>query len=225
MLMENSVYAREDELREGFFTAKDGCRIGVCGKLCMREGKVAAMSAISSLCIRIPREIKGCADAISGYAGKNLLLASPPGCGKTTLLRDFIRRVSDGGMNVCVADERREICGCREGIPQLDVGSRTDVMDGCPKAISIPMMIRSCAPDLIAADEIGGHEDAEALREAKRCGVKIVATVHASSVEDMLKRAGIGELLREGIFDYAVMLGGVGRILEIRKFGCGVDKA
>lgn len=110
-------------------------------------------------------------------------------------------------MNVAVADERREIAACREGVPQLDVGSRTDVMDGCPKAEAMPMLVRACAPDLLVADEIGSRADAEAIRDAARCGVRVAATAHAGDLREALLRGQIAPLIRDGVFDWCAVLG------------------
>lgn len=223
-LMENSLYAREEELKEGYFTADGGCRVGVCGKLSILSGSVVEMNAIGSVCIRIPREIKGCAEVLTPYLRESVLVLSAPGLGKTTLLRDFARRASDAGMNVAVADERREICACVDGIPQLDVGSRTDVMDGCPKALAIPMLVRSCAPDLIVVDEIGSGTDAQAILDACRCGVHVAASAHASGIEDAMRRKNIAVLLENNVFERVVVLGKrPGHIAEIRKVSCGVN--
>lgn len=224
MLMENSVYACENELREGYFTAQGGCRIGVCGKMSMVEGRISALAAIGSVCIRIPREKKGCADRLMDISDGSLLILSPPGLGKTTMIRDFARRMSDRGENVAIADERGEIAGCCEGMPSLDVGCRTDVMDGCPKANAIPMLVRACAPDWIVADEIGCGDDADALRDAARCGVRIAATAHAASIDDAFRRKHLCGLLEDGIFAAVVVLGkSPGQILRIKKMNHGVD--
>lgn len=182
-MMEDSLYAREDELRQGYFTMTDGMRVGVCGSAGTLNGSVRAISAVSSICVRIPRQVPGCGEALWRGRAESLLILSPPGLGKTTMARDIIRLASDAGFNVAVADERRELAACREGAPQFDLGCRTDVMDNCPKHIAIPMLLRACAPDIIVADEIGDARDAAALLEARRCGVSVVATAHASSLQ------------------------------------------
>lgn len=219
-LMNHSMYACEHELREGYFTAAGGMRVGVCGKTAMVDGCIRSLSGIGSACIRIPREVRGCGDDLARRMSrdglKSLLVLSPPGMGKTTLLRDIARILSEDGRNVAIADERREIAACLEGSPQLDVGPRTDVLDGCPKAKAIVMLLRSCAPDVIIADEIGSPEDAAALFEAAQCGVAIAASAHAPSLAEALRRTETGALMREGIFDLcAVIGGGRGRIKEI----------
>lgn len=220
LLMDNSIYSRENELKQGYFTTSDGFRVGVCGKMTTGANGIDSLANIGSACIRVPREVVGCSGNIVELARKSgrygILIISPPGLGKTTLMRDYIRTLSDMGMNICLADERREIACCREGVPQLQVGCRTDVLEGCPKSLALNMMIRSCAPDLVAADEIGSPGDAEALLEAARCGVAVAATAHGRSLEDILRRRHIAELVRMGVFDWCIFLGpGRGQILKI----------
>ena len=221
-LMENSLYAWEDELRQGYFTAAGGLRVGVCGHMSPGRESVGNLTSIGSACIRFPREVRGCAAELAEKLSRDrpagALILSPPGLGKTTLLRDLVRILSDAGWNVGLADERREIAACREGVPQLDVGARTDVMDACPKERSIPMLVRSCAPDVIAADEIGSAGDMEAIRDAARAGAAVIATAHATDCEAALRRRNIAPLLREGVFDWVVTLGpDPGRIRSMRK--------
>lgn len=220
ILMDNSIYSRENELKQGYFTTSDGFRVGVCGKVTAGANGIDSLANIGSVCIRIPREIVGCSSDIVEQAHKSerygILIISPPGLGKTTLMRDYIRTLSDRGMNICLADERREIACCREGVPQLQVGCRTDVIEGCPKSLALTMMIRACAPDLVAADEIGSREDAEALLEAARCGVAVAASAHGRSLEDILRRRYIAELVQTGVFDWCIFLGpGRGQIQKI----------
>ena len=207
----DSLYAFEEELKQGYFTVQSGLRVGVCGRIGMRSGAIQSISEVSSLCIRIPREVKGCGDALAKllFSGgpSSALILSPPGMGKTTLLRELIRIASNSGWNVAVADERRELAACWEGVPQMDVGPRTDVMDGCPKALALPLLIRACAPQLLAADEIGDAADAKALLDARRCGAAVLATAHAAGLKDALRRESLAAVLREGVFDRMVLLG------------------
>ena len=207
----DSLYAFEEELKQGYFTAQGGLRVGVCGRISVRSGAIQSVSEVSSLCIRIPREIRGCGAALAKLLfGKGLtsaLILSPPGMGKTTLLRDLIRIASESGWNVAVADERRELAACWEGVPQMDVGPRTDVMDGCPKAVALPLLIRACAPQLLAADEIGDAADASALLDARRCGAAVLATAHADGFADAKRRESLMAMLRECVFDRMVLLG------------------
>lgn len=215
----DSLYACEDELRQGYFTMAGGFRVGVCGRLNAGEEGLRSMTNAGSLCIRIPREIPGCAEPLYDKdRPPGLLLLSPPGMGKTTLIRDYARLLSDGGRNVAISDERREIAACAEGVPSFDVGSRTDVMDGCPKATAIPLLLRACAPDVIAADEIGGPGDEMAILDAVRCGVFVAATAHASGFDEAHKR--FSALFDAGVFPRVALLGGSpGRIIEIRDYG------
>lgn len=229
LLMDYSIYAREDELGRGFFTMADGCRVGVSGRL-VRDGAVVA--GIGSVCVRVSREVYGCADGLlptvldgSGRVRSTVLL-SRPGLGKTTLLRELARRLSDAGKSVCVADERHELAACRDGVPTLDVGARTDVMDGGPRHVAIPMMLRAMAPEVIVCDEIGGAEDAGALAEAARCGVSVICSVHAGSFDQMYGRQALRGIAE--IFEVGVLLDGKpGQVAEIRPIGeewhaCGV---
>ncbi len=219
-LMENSLYAWEEELRQGYFTARGGFRVGVCGHFNASKSGIEHLSSISSACIRIPREILGSGEKLAQKifcrGPASALIISPPGLGKTTLLRDLARIAAESGYNVAIADERREIAASIEGVPQLNVGSRTDVMDGCPKALSIPLLVRACAPDLIIADEIGCLEDMEAIRDAARSGIKTIATAHGRDQWDVLNRKNIGPLIQEKIFEWCITLGPeLGKISEI----------
>ena len=213
----HSLYAYEDEIRQGFLTIEGGHRVGLCGKAVLEGDKVRTIKEISSLNIRIAHEKRGCADAVFPYLFEdgglvNTLLVSPPGAGKTTMLRDMIRQVSDGsrygpGRSVAVVDERSELAACFLGQPQCDLGMRTDVLDGCPKAVGMMMAIRSMAPYAVAVDEIGTKEDLEALRQASNCGCRILATVHGSSVFDLTNKPVISEMVREKVFARYVVLG------------------
>ena len=198
-LMEHSVYARQAELDRGFFTLEDGSRVGVCGRM-FTDGDRVRMAEIGSACVRVARAIPGCADAVidaidAPEGPRPTLILSPPGMGKTTMLRDIARQLSERGYDVGVADERRELAACRLGVPTLDVGPRTDVMDGCPRPEAIQRLVRSMAPRVIVADEIGGTADAGALSEAARCGVAVVASAHAGGMRDARARRDLGDML------------------------------
>lgn len=186
--------------------------MGVCGQVVAEHGGILAIRSVSSLCVRIAKPLPGCADELMPYllgegGPRSALLASPPGMGKTTMLRDIARQFSRAGYPVCMADERHELAACSHGQPTVDLGPNADVMDGGEKARVIPMLIRSMAPRVLIADEIGGPGDAEALAEARRCGVAVVATAHGEDLDSLRRRNGIREILDEGLFGCVVLLG------------------
>lgn len=212
----HSLYAFEDEVRQGFLTIEGGHRVGISGKTVLEGQRIRTIKDISGLNIRLAHQKIGCADRILPFLYengclKNTLFLSPPGAGKTTLLRDAVRQISNGnvygeGMEVSVVDERSEIGASFKGIPQCDLGIRTDVMDACPKALGMLMMIRSMAPLVVAVDEIGTREDLEALRDVMNCGCRILATVHGNQVEDLAGKPVLSEMAREKMFDRYVVL-------------------
>lgn len=213
-----SIYAFEDELKKGFLTVPGGHRIGVAGQVVMEEeDNVRTLKHITYMNIRVAHQIQGAADKVLPHIyeeGKlcNTLIISPPGCGKTTLLRDIIRQASDGnsygrGVTVGVVDERSEIAGSFMGIPQNNVGMRTDVLDACPKICGMMMLIRSMAPKVIAIDELGGPEDNEALKKASACGCGLLATVHGSGLEELWEKESMAELLKEKMFARYIVMG------------------
>ena len=210
-LMEHSVYARQNDLDEGFFTLGDGSRVGVCGRM-YPEGDRLRMGEIGSACVRVARPVPGCADAlIDGIdAPEGLcptLLVSPPGLGKTTLLRDIARQLSLRGRCVGIADERHELAACHRGVPTLDVGPCADVMDGCPRSEAIRRLVRTMAPEVIVADEIGGEGDALALADAVRCGVAVVASAHGNGLDELLSRPCLRAVLESGAIGKIALLG------------------
>lgn len=225
-----SLYAYESEIRQGFLSLPGGHRVGLSGKVILEQGQIKTMTEVSSLNIRFAHEIPGCADTVLPYLWKgnrlcHTLLVSAPGRGKTTLLRDLIRQVSNGnslhdGMTVGVVDERSEIAGSYRGVPGNDVGLRTDVLDACPKAEGMMMLIRSMAPRVVAVDEIGSREDLAALRYAMNCGCVLLATVHGNSMQELWKKPVLQEMIEAGMFERYVFLepgkspGHVGAILD-----------
>lgn len=224
-----SLYAYEDEIRQGFLTVRGGHRVGLAGKGVTENGRIRTIRHISSLNVRLAHEVRGCGMPVLPYLmdGDRLLsslLISPPGGGKTTLLRDLIRLLSGGwgtvsGRNVGVADERGEIGACHEGIPRNDLGPRTDVLDGCPKAEGMMMLIRTMAPQVVAADEIGGEADLEAVAYGTSCGCSVLATAHGASLDEIRRKPGFFRLEEEGVFRRFVILEGggtPGRVREIR---------
>lgn len=213
-----SPYAFEEELKQGFLTVEGGHRVGVAGQAVLeRDGSVRTLKNITFLNIRVAHQIKGAADRVLPklYRGgrlKNTLVISPPGCGKTTLLRDLIRQISDGnafgrGMTVGVVDERSELGGSFMGRPQNDMGMRTDVLDGCPKAVGMLMLLRAMAPEVIAIDELGSLEELDALRRAASCGCRILATAHGESLEEVQCRFS-GSYFDGGCFSDSYFSGG-----------------
>lgn len=221
-----SLYAYEQEMRQGFITIEGGHRVGIMGKVILENNRVKNLQYISSVNIRAAHEVIGCADRVMRYITKNrevchTLIISPPRCGKTTLIRDIIRQISDGnayvkGCTVGVVDERSELGGCYLGVPQNQLGMRTDVLDCCPKAEGMIMMIRSMAPQVIAVDEIGSAEDIHAVEYAMQCGCKMIASVHGMDMEEAAAKPILGELIRRRRFERYVVLGNVRHPGEIR---------
>ena len=211
-----SLYAYEQELKQGFVTIEGGHRAGVMGKVILENNRVKNLQYISSVNIRVAHEIIGCADSIMQYITKNrevchTLIISPPRCGKTTLIRDIIRQISDGnqyvrGCTVGVVDERSELGGCYLGVAQNHLGMRTDILDCCPKAEGMIMLIRSMAPHVLAIDEIGTSEDVHAVEYAMQCGCKLIASVHGMDMEEASQKPVLGDLIRKRRFERYVIL-------------------
>lgn len=227
-ISQHSLYALEEELKRGYITVVGGHRVGIAGKVVMEKGDIKGVREITSFNIRIAKEKKGVAQKVlphlfEGARIFNTLIISPPQCGKTTLLRDLARSLSYGSewassRKVAIVDERSEIAGCLQGVPQRDVGPRTDVLDACPKAVGMMMMIRSMSPDVIIVDEIGRPEDSEAIWEAIHAGVAMICTAHGVDVAEVARRPTISKLVSHRAFDRYVVLnrsGGVGTIQGI----------
>jgi stage III sporulation protein AA len=211
-----SLYAFDEELRQGFMTVPGGHRIGVTGKIVMEEGQIRCVHPVSGINIRLAHQVCGCGDAVLPHLIRDgalchTLILSPPRCGKSTLLRDLIRQVSDGsrwmeGKTVGVVDERSEIAGCYRGVAQNDVGIRTDVLDGCAKAEGMMMLLRSMSPQVIAVDEIGSAADRDALENVFYCGCTLLATAHGSSVEDIKRSPMLQQMVQQQMFERYVIL-------------------
>ena len=226
-----SVYAFEEEIKSGFITLKGGHRVGIAGKVIYGMDGIETIRNISSLNIRIAKELTGVSDSVMKFiltknnSIYNTLIVSPPQCGKTTLLRDIVRNISDGmpqynfkGIKVGLVDERSEIAGVYNGMPQKNIGLRTDILDGCLKSDGIIILIRAMSPNVIATDELGRPEDIEAIHEALKCGIKIISTVHGDDLEDIFRKKILGEIIEEKIFQRIIVLDnskGVGTIKEI----------
>lgn len=226
----NSIYAIQNEINNGFVVINGGHRIGICGEVVIENGKIKNIKNINSMNIRVARQLIGVADKVMPYIVnngnvQNTIIISPPGCGKTTILRDIVRQISSGvkildfkGKNVGLVDERGEIAAVSLGIPNLDVGLRTDIMSNVPKSIGMQMLVRSMGIDVIATDEIGGKEDFEAIKYANSSGVNLVFTMHGNDISDVYKKEEIKKLLNDGIFSVAIILSrknGVGTIEKI----------
>jgi stage III sporulation protein AA len=218
LMAQGSVYAWEEELRAGFLTVGGGHRVGICGRAVVEAGRLRTVRPVASLNIRIARAVPGAASPLLPRLVRrgsllSTLLIAPPQAGKTTVLRDLVRQVSEGvpplglpGAKVAVVDERSEIGGCIGGVPSMRLGPRTDVLDGCPKADGIMLLLRAMSPQVIAVDEVGRPEDAHALVDALHAGVTVVATAHGTSPGDVMQRPGLRPLFEAGAFARAAVL-------------------
>ncbi|MFK7697201.1 stage III sporulation protein AA [Paenibacillus sp. HJGM_3] len=223
LLTDHSVYTFEEELKRGYITVQGGHRVGLAGRTVLEHGQVKLIRDIAGFNIRIARERPGAAlpllphlwDEASGRPHHTLFL-SPPQQGKTTMIRDLARLLSWGGslpapagsagLKVGIVDERSEIAACVKGVPTFDVGPRTDVLDRCPKAEGMMMLIRSMSPDVLVVDEIGRQADADAIEEALHAGIVVLATAHARDADDAARRPALRQLLAAGRFARLVAL-------------------
>ncbi|HHV28595.1 stage III sporulation protein AA [Acetivibrio mesophilus] len=231
LISENSIYAFQDEIRNGFLTIRGGHRVGIAGRVVLNGDIIKNIKDVSGLNIRIAREVNGCSSKVLKYIISNekhvynTLIVSPPQCGKTTLLRDITRVISDGideigfkGLKVGVIDERSEIAACYKGVPQNRVGTRTDVLDACPKQIGMIMMLRSMSPDVIVTDEIGSKGDKDALSQVLNAGVKVISTAHGYNISELKSRKEVLSLMDENMFERYIVLSarkGPGTVEEI----------
>jgi len=220
----SSVHSVLEEIRSGFITLQGGHRVGICGRVVTENERIATIRDISSLNFRIAHQIIGCADSIMPYITdgeriKNVLIVSPPSCGKTTMLRDIARQLSCGihrrcqGVKVGIIDERGEICAMYRGQMQNDVGKCTDVLDMCPKALGIELMLRSMSPHVIVTDEITNESDTCAILKAHRTGVSIIASAHGENFDEIITKPMMTPLFSEQVFDVIFVLP--------RSVGCG----
>ena len=235
-ICDNSIYAYQNQICNGFVTIRGGHRIGISGSVVQTNGKISNINYISNLNFRIARQIIGASNEILKYIINieensiyNTLIASPPGAGKTTILRDVVRRLSDGieqinfkGKTISLVDERGEIAAVYKGVPQNDIGIRTDVMDNVEKSVGMKLLIRSMSPEIIVADEIGKDEDVEAISYAVCSGIKGIFTAHGGSLKELKLNPSISKIMDKHIFDRIIFLdknikGKVGKVYALDK--------
>ena len=236
-----SLYAVEEQLRRGYMTLPGGHRVGLSGRVALGPGGgVSALADVFGLSIRLSRPVRDIArpllpSLLTGPAHRrrwcSVLVLAPPGAGKTTLLRELARLASEGvpelslpGSQVVVVDERSEIAGCHDGVPQHDLGPRTDILDGCPKVEGILWALRALAPQVLVTDEIGGPGDVDALLRAAHSGASLLASAHADDLEGARRRRGLGELVELGVFQRAVVLSlrrGPGTVEDVAELAAG----
>lgn len=219
-ICENSIYSYRKQICEGFITIKGGHRIGITGQVVMEDNKVININYISSLNFRIARQKLECSNEALKYIINpeeniiyNTLIVSPPGCGKTTMIRDVVRKLSNGikefnfkGKTVGLVDERGEIAAMYKGIPQNDVGVRTDVIDNISKDKGMRMLVRSMAPEIITCDEIGSKEDVQAINYAICSGIKGIFTAHGGNIEEINLNPELADLLKKNVFEKIIFL-------------------
>lgn len=206
-----STHTALEQLRQGYFTLRGGHRVGLCGTAVTEDGRVKSFRHLSSLNIRIAHVVSGCGEEVltrlrAGGSFPNTLILAPPGGGKTTLLRDLVRLLSNGGTRVGLADERGEVAALWEGVPQFDVGEHTDVLEGCPKAVGLMLLLRGMNPQILACDEVTDPADCAALERCSNSGVGLLATLHARKVEDLAQKPLYRALLARGLFQRAVVI-------------------
>lgn len=231
-----SLYAFEEEIKQGYITLKGGHRVGLAGECVMSKGEVKTIKNISSLNIRICKEVIGSSNKVMRLITENdrvynTLIVSPPKCGKTTILRDIAKNLSNGmyqislkGKKVTIVDERSEIAACYNGIPQMNVGIRTDILDNCLKKSGMIMAIRSLSPEVLICDEIGTEGDLEALNMAFNSGVNIIVTVHGYDINDIYNRKVFKELIDNCVLERIIVLSnrrGAGTIEKVYKVSRG----
>ncbi len=222
-LCEHALYARAEEQRQGFVTLRGGHRMGLCGRVITQGQTVRALREISSLCIRVAGQWRGAAERLiphlqdgGGFVQPTLIIGMP-GTGKTTMLRDACRYLSENGVHMCVVDERSEIAAMSGGVAQLDVGPNTDVLDGCSKEAGMRWMLRAMSPDVLVTDELGSVLDVQAVLDAARSGVAVMATLHGRDMEAALSKGMLYQLVKGRIFQRYVLLhpGMVGAVAAV----------
>ncbi len=218
IMSNRSMYTIQEDLKCGFLTLQGGHRVGVTGQTVFTKNDMVTIKNINGLNIRICKELIGCSNEVYKKMKFNLghtLIISPPSCGKTTLLRDLIRNISNDKFTVGVVDERNEISASNNGIYSIDLGVRTDVMVNCPKSIGMTMLLRSMSPQVIAVDEIGGKEDIESIEMILNAGIKILATIHSNDLEELKSKKYISTLINRKVFDNYIILSNKNKIGEV----------
>ena len=229
LMCKDSIYSYTNEIKNGFFTLKGGHRVGVCGTAVLENDRIVNVRDISTLNIRIARQMKNSADELLGsinYKFNGIILAGIPASGKTTILRELARKLSTVGKKVSVIDERNEFSGTYAGLAQNDLGF-CDILNGYPKAEGLTQAIRTLSPDVIICDEIGTEKDILAVKQAVHAGVKLVVSVHAGCVEDFSRRRHCMDILNTEAFDILAIMSGrsePGKISQIYRLDKNLDK-
>ena len=211
-LCEHALYARAEEQRQGFVALRGGHRMGLCGRVIAHGQTVRALRDVSSLCIRIAGQWPGASEKLWPHLRdelgrpRSVLIVGMPGSGKTTMLRDACRWMSEQGYHMCVVDERSEIAAVSGGVAQLDAGPNTDVLDGCSKEAGLRWMLRAMSPDVLVTDELGSALDVQAVMEAGRGGTAVMATLHGRTLEQALSRGMLYQLVQHHAFDRYILL-------------------
>lgn len=220
IICDNSIYSYQSQICSGFITLLGGHRVGITGNIAMKDGKISNINYVSSLNFRIAKEIIGISDellrdVIENNTINSTFIVSPPGYGKTTVLRDLVRSISNTGYNVSLIDERGEIAAMYKGIPQNDVGLRTDVLDNVTKSLGMNIAVRTMSPQVIVADEIGTKEDVDAINYGICSGVKGIFTAHGDSINDIKLNNNLNKLYEQKLFKKIVFLEKKGKIRKI----------
>lgn len=209
-LCSHSVYSHNEELCEGYISLKGGHRAGVCGRVVLNHGNIETIKDISSINLRIAKEVPHCADEIiKNFDGGGILICGGPGTGKTTLLRDIASQLASGAIGRClkvsVVDSRGEIGAVLRGVPSANIGSTTDIISGVPKGKGIEIALRTLYPDVIIFDELGNQTEVLAAMQSFNSGVTVITSAHAGSLEELKRREAVITLLNSGAIKTVVL--------------------